>query len=139
MSAPLVGTVVLFLGGDPALAETQAARPAMYAGFSRFFLPGTLSSGLGGPKRRDQAGAGPPMAFPPEQVMCAQRLLDLAKRLGRTVRLVDVNHPGNDRPLVERFVGPSDVLPIALRFDGERLEGEESFEAGNLRQFLQGA
>jgi hypothetical protein len=80
-----------------------------------------------------------PDAFPADQVMCAQQLLEAAKRLGRTVKIVDVNQPEVDRALVQRFVGPDDVLPIAVRSDGTRLEGTESFGPGALQEFLAGA
>jgi hypothetical protein len=68
--------------------------------------------------------------------MCALQLSKAAKRLGRTVKIVDVNQPGDDRTLVLRFVGPDDVLPIAVRSDGTRLEGVESFGSGSLQDFL---
>lgn len=118
------------------LAERLASQPAMYSGFSRFFLAGPIATGLGGPKAPKRQDPDLGRAFPPEQVMCAQRLLDVAKRMGRTVRIVDVEAPGEDAALVRQYVAPGDVLPMAVRSDGERLEGEESFDTATLRRFL---
>jgi len=136
VSAPAPKTVVLFLSGDPVLAERLAAQPATYAGFSRFFVSGALASGLGGPKAPKRRSGDAGRAFPPGQVMCAQRLTDVAKRMGRTVKIVDVNDPGGDAGLVAQYIGSGDVLPVAVRSDGERLEGEEAFDTANLRRFL---
>ena len=137
MDAPNPGTVVLFLAGDPALAERQASRPPLYGGLARLVVPmALLPGGMGdrmAPGRERPTG---PDAFPADQVMCAQQLLEAAKRLGRAVKIVDVNQPGEDRALVQRFVGLDDVLPIAVRSDGTRLEGAESFGPGALQDFL---
>jgi len=137
VGSPSPGTILLFLAGDPTLAERQASQPEMRGGFARFFLPaaafGTGPEGSGARRAADPAG---PTAFPPEQLMCAQRLIDLARKLGRKVQVIDVNRPEDARALVERYVGPDDVLPIAVRSDGERLEGEEAFTPAVLRGFL---
>ncbi len=134
MAAPSPGSVVVFLGSDPGLADRLAGRPAPVGWMSRTFLPGNLvlaRGSTGGPSAEG--------AFPADQLMCAQRLIDLAKRSHRTVRIVDVNRPGDDRPLVERFVGPDDVLPVAVRADGQRLVGAEGFGKPRLLDFLAGA
>jgi len=140
VDTPNPGTVVLFLAGDPVLAQRQASRPPMYWGIARFFrgsalLPGGIADRMA-PGREHPTE---PNAFPADQVMVAQQLSEAAKRLGRTVMIVDVNQPGDDRALVQRFVGPNDVLPIAVRSDGTRLEGAESFDPGTLQDFLSAA
>lgn len=134
MSAPGPGTLVLFVGGDPSLEAERAGRPPMLAGMARLFVPGPFL--IKKPPPASPRDPDAPWEIPADQVMSAQRVLDAAKRAGRTVRIVDVNRPGADRGLVERFVGPGDVLPILLRSDGERLEGAESFEPATLRGFL---
>jgi hypothetical protein len=63
---------------------------------------------------------------------------ELAAQLGQKVRLVDVNRPGEDGPLVDRFVTPELALPILVRPDGKRIWGIESFTASNVRRFLSG-
>jgi len=68
--------------------------------------------------------------------MCAQLSTDVAKQRGRNLRLVDVNDPGEDRALVQQYVGVADVLPILLRSDGSRLEGEEAFTPRAVRRFM---
>ena len=133
MAAPAPGSVVVFLGSDSELADRLAARPATLAWMSRFLLPANVVLDRAGNAAADSSADGP---FPPDQVMCAQRLIDLAKRAHRSVRVVDVNRPGADRPLVERYVTADDVLPIAVRADGQRVVGVEGFDPPNLRQFL---
>jgi hypothetical protein len=132
VAAPAPGTVVLFLAGDPALAERQA-NPAVVATMWSRFLPANFVMRKGTPPPRDPDAPGP---FPPDQLMCAQRLLDAAKLLGRSVKIVDVNRPGEDRELVRRWVSAADILPILLRSDGNRLEGAEAFHPATLRGFL---
>jgi hypothetical protein len=127
------GTVLLFLGSDPALAERLAASPQTLSWVGRF-LPANLVHARA--SRTDPEAEGP---FPPEQVMSAQRLIDLAKRAHRSVRVVDVNRPGPDLALVQRYVTAADVLPIAVRADGTKLVGGESFERSALRAFLAAA
>jgi len=133
MASP--GVVVLFLASDPDLAARRAASPAPVGVISRVVMPVRfLAAGRGPPPR---AGGDLPPAFPADQVMCATRAREAAKRAGRTVRVVDVNDPGEDRQLVERYIAATDILPVLLRSDGARLEGAESFAPRTLRQFLQ--
>ena len=141
MDGPAPGTVLLFLSGDTALAARRAALPVPQSLGRRLFLPS---------KRLIGRAQGPPPAseegdadeddlggrFAPVQVACAQRLLDAARPQRLLVRVVDVNDPGADRAAVVRFVHPEDVLPIAVRADGSRLVGEESFSRAELRRFL---
>jgi hypothetical protein len=135
MAAPPPGSVIVFLGSDPESVDLLAARPATLTWMSRF-LPANLVLGRAEAAEADRSAEGP---FPPDQVMCAQRLLDLAKRAHRSVRVVDVNRPGPDRPLVQRYVTENDVLPIAVRADGQRLVGTEGFEPPLIRRFLASA
>ena len=134
MASPTPGTFVLFLASDPALANRLASQPTPM---------GPLQRIVTGPVLRARPAAGPSMgassgspAWPADQVMCAQRVLDVARKAGRTVRLVDVNRPGDDRPLVERYVGEADLLPLLVRSDGARLEGVEAFAPSIVRAFL---
>jgi hypothetical protein len=128
------GSLVLFLGGDPALARRLASQPVPTGVLQRLALTSTV---LTHRARTERAGApAGALAWPPDQVMCAQRVLDLAKKAGRAVRLVDVNQPGDDRPLVAQYVGEADLLPLLVRSDGARLEGVEAFTSEAVRTFL---
>jgi hypothetical protein len=125
----------MFVGGDPDLQGELASKPAGVGGFARMFLPAPVA---------EQAASPPPQPgeawlIPADQLMCSERLVRAAQRAHRTVRLIDVNRPGVDRPLVEAFVTASDVLPIAVRSDGRRLVGAEDFAPGEVRRFLSGA
>jgi hypothetical protein len=135
VATPTAGSIVLFLGSDPSLADPLGAHPAALTWMSRF-LPANLVAGRAEGATEAAEAEGP---FPPDQVMCAQRLIDLARRTHRSVRVVDVNRPGADRALVQRFVAPEDILPIAVRADGQRLVGTEGFGRTALRAFLAAA
>jgi len=128
------GTLLLFLGGDPDLPAMRQPIRQRYTMLERLFLPRTTGAGPSTPvPPRDPAA---PWPYPVAHVMCAQRLADAARRTGRAVKTVDVNRPGEDRALVEGFVGPNDVLPFVVRSDGARLEGAESFTPAALRKFV---
>jgi hypothetical protein len=75
---------------------------------------------------------------PPEQ-QCVAMVLDLARREGRRVTVVNVEDPGAHRSRMERWVGANDVLPLLVRPDGGRLEGLEEFQPARVRQFLVGS
>jgi hypothetical protein len=88
------------------------------------------------------AGSGPtPTAtaersFPPAQVYCANVVLEVAERLARQVTVVDVNRVVGNQALVDRWVGPDDLLPILVRPDGSRLVGVDMFSPRTVRRFL---
>jgi hypothetical protein len=65
-------------------------------------------------------------------------VLEIAARLGVSVKIVDVERPGADRGLVESCVSPDDPLPILLRADGQRIEGDEAFQPHAIERFLRG-
>lgn len=77
-----------------------------------------------------------PWHLPPAQMACVQIVLDAAKRQGRGVVVVDVDRPGEHKDLVDRYVGSNDVLPLLVREDGARLEGEERFAPAEVRRFI---
>ena len=69
--------------------------------------------------------------------MCVNLVREIAEQRGRSVTVVDVDRPAPDqRPLIERWVRTSDVLPLLVRPDGARLEGLENFEPGTVRKFI---
>jgi len=74
--------------------------------------------------------------FPLDQVAAAQMVLDRAAPLGVQVEIVDVNLRDLDRGIVDRYVGPNDVLPVLARADGQRLVGADDFTPGAVRTFL---
>jgi len=134
MAAPAPGTVVLFLGSDPETEHRVGALPGTVSWLARTVFPANVF--LGPPFRSSKSSEDEIGPFPADQVMCAQRVLDQAKKVGRTVQFVDVNRPGEARELVLRFMGPGDVLPVLLRQDGARLAGAESFDGRTIREFL---
>jgi hypothetical protein len=138
VDGPAPGTVYLFLGGDSALASERANRPPTISTLAGAFLPPAWFMKRSGPRgsadETDEGGGG----FPSEQVMIAQIVLDTARKLGREVRIVDVNNAGAAQELVGRMVRPNDVLPVLARADGQRLVGSEAFTRSALKAFLSG-
>lgn len=134
MAAPSPSSLLLFVAGDPDLAHSLGRFPRVTSRLLGFFIPPSLvSPGTeGAPLETDGM-----WLVPADQLMCAERLAETVKGSPYTVRMVDVNRPGDDRPLVERYVTAQDVLPIVVRPDGSRLVGLESFTPGSLRRFLQ--
>lgn len=137
MASPPPGTVVLFLASDPADPDRQAAHTPTATWLERTFVPPRIAFTRS--TRAPSLREGEPGPFPAEQVMCAQRVVDQARKGRRTVRMVDVNEPGDARDLVQRFVTPADVLPVLVRADGARLVGAESFTPPSIRRFLAGS
>lgn len=78
----------------------------------------------------------PQWEFPVEQRSCILLVEEIAATTGDEVRVIDVNQPGEDRRLVERWAGPEAVLPLLVSPLGRRLEGAESFRPKRVRQFL---
>ena len=81
MTTLTVGTVALFVASDPALGERLAAGPGTVQPWVRIFAGlGTFTSPVGGPPREEHGAS---WALPADHILCAQRLLDAAKKLGR--------------------------------------------------------
>lgn len=80
----------------------------------------------------------PPWHLPPQQIQCADLVLQGANLRGKSVTLVDVNRSAGFEDLVERWVGPNDVVPLLVRSDGARLEGVEDFVPRKVRRFIDG-
>jgi len=135
---PGLRRVVLFLPGDPALAERRGSLPPAASGFARLLIPATLyinnTRGRWWTKAQEDEHR-----FPSDLLAVAQLVIDLAGPLGIDVELVDVNQRGADQLFIDRYVGPADVLPVLARQDGRRLVGSESFAPAAVRRFLQGA
>jgi hypothetical protein len=127
-------SLLLFVGGDPRLADSLGAFPRSFPRILGFVVPPTLlmGSGRGAPPRAAEA----PWLIPSDQLMASERLSEALRGSHRTVKVVDVNQPGEDRALVERYLTSSDVLPVLVRADGARLEGANAFTRSNLRAFL---
>lgn len=74
--------------------------------------------------------------LPEVQLQCVVLVLDAARRIGGSVRLVDISRPRSPdeppgpRPDAEEF------FPILIRPDGARLAGELEFTPGKVRKFL---
>lgn len=107
--------------------------------FGRIFgwAPGWGTSRAHPPTNAPKRESGPP-EVPAEQSRCAQMTLDIARRMGRPVRVVDVTVELAPRDVVETPEGEPAFFPILVRPDGARLSGESDFTPGGVRRFLEG-
>jgi hypothetical protein len=136
--------LVLFVAGEPD-SGAPSPRDVTISMSSRILgsvvpLAAVTDSGL---RRSGSAGSeGSPSPrtwrLPPQQIHCVNAVLDIARREGRTVTVIDVDHAAARQHLVDRWVGPDDVVPLLVRPDGARLEGLENFGGRTLRRFIRG-
>lgn len=137
MEEPGPHRVLLFLAGDTSLSERRGSLPPGVSGFGRIVIPPLLA--FMSPHRPAGTPENDEHKYPLDQVEVAQTVLDGAGPLGVQVEIVDVNLRGLDRAIVDRYVGPDDVLPVLARADGQRLVGSEEFTPGAVRGFLRRA
>ena len=74
--------------------------------------------------------------LPGDMQIAVDTVHEEATRRHLSVRVIDVNRPGPDRELVEKYVGSEDLLPLLVRSDNGRLDGLENFTPGAVRRFL---
>lgn len=128
----LSGAFLLFLAGERFQDGVPGGtHPVLTAVFVRGVGTGTTIGG------HEPADAQPGQIYG-RQAEMGRMVLDLATRCGATVKVVDVDRPGADLPLVERWVTPDADLPLLVRPDGARLEGAASFVPSKVAAFLQG-
>ena len=137
---------VLYVRSLP--AEPKADLTFVQNSFLRMFisplvLAGPTSGSLREPPSQGGAGSGSPEAtkrpeieVPVEQARCGLMALDIARRMGRSIRVVDVSRELVPRDIVETPDGEPAFFPILVRSDGARLSGESDFTPGRVRRFL---
>ena len=145
--------LVLFVSGEPGPGDA----PIQYRTFAEtvgslivppiLLLPDSPERPRPGQARRrsEPAPAGsstpaperePEWHLPREAIPPVELVLKMAQVNGRVVTLINANAPGPARELVERWVGPGDLLPVLVGPDGHRLVGLEMFTPRSLRRFL---
>lgn len=125
--------LLMFVGGQPDRDDESEVPPSFVERLASIVSPRLIRK----PPDPSDLPAGPvPWYVPGYQMMCVEMVVEIAEPMGQAVKVVDVNLPGDDRELVEEFVGSSDVLPILVRPDRKRLEGLESFRPSRLKEFL---
>ena len=148
MSSLRAPDLLLFVAGEPELSPSvREVEAGMGDRLSSMFLgvaaPTIITRASAEAARPPESGFHrPPLTdsrrwhVPASQLMCESVVLEQAKRQGRIVLVVDANRPGDQQDLVDRWVRPNDALPLLVRSDGARLEGEENFTPGRVRRFL---
>lgn len=124
---------LLFLSGPPTIREVRPLAPHI--------LPAMTFRTYQGPS--EPWGDWEPGDVLPDQVYgeqgrCGRMVLELAARAGVSVKIVNVEDPGEDRILVSRWVGPDEQLPMLVRPDGATLSGEADFVPAIVKRFLAG-
>jgi len=79
-----------------------------------------------------------PWHLPQQQMICLDLVLDVAEKQKKTVAVIDVDRPLDQKVAVDRWVHANDVLPLLVRSDGARLEGVENFEPAKVQRFIRG-
>jgi hypothetical protein len=145
MSTPGGIDLLLFVAGEPGSADEPywsfvrwLNGTRMAVRFQRWWLGERRSTAGGTGAARPLPTEPPPWHLPPQVTLCVNLVLENARRTGRTVTVVDVDRAGPEQDLVDRWVGPNDVLPLLVRPDGARLEGIEEFIPQKVREFIGG-
>lgn len=122
---------LLFIAGEPFQDAVPNARNprAFAAGAGRV----GVSDSLGG---HEPADALPGQIYG-AQAALARMVLEIARKCGVSVHVINVDHSGADLRLVEKMVSPNDDLPLLVRYDGARLAGFEAMVPVKVVEFLQ--
>ncbi len=127
------GEFLLFAGGEVDRGDDAREMVKKLPRFHAFFA---YPAGAVAPEPARGPDGQPAWKFPPDVAGCVELALDLAKKMGIRVRVVDVNLPKADAGLVDRWVAPQNVLPMMVSPRGERLEGMDAFVPRTVRAFL---
>ena len=138
---------VLYVRSQP--LEPTADLTEIQTAFRRVFFPlamrDLVHGAVAGQPSKIWAAPPPPnppsprdIAVPVEQARCGLMTADIARRMGRSVRVVDVSRELAPHDIVQTPDGEEAFFPILVRRDGARLSGESDFTPGRVRKFLSG-
>jgi len=143
ISAPMAGDV------DPKgvvmYVRSQAPEPGPSFEYNSTSITSRLKSMVLPTGRSVEKGDAHPPAppgadeLPRQQAFCVRLVLDIARRVGCPVHVVDVSRPSALHEVLETPPGETEGFPVLVRPDGARLSGEEEFTPGRVRQFLASA
>jgi len=126
--------------------RSQPPEPGPSFDYNQTSMTSRLSSmvfptGLSGrsPEMRERTSTPGAMELPRQQALCVRLVLDVARRVGCPVRVVDLSRQSAPQDVLESHPGEAERLPVLVRPDGTRLSGEEAFTAGRVRKFLTSA
>lgn len=131
--ASVAAPFVLFIAGEPFKDAVPGAGHTVVMGIVARGGPGPGAT-FGG---HEAADFDPGQIYGPQAEM-ARMVLDIAKRCGVSVKVVDVDHAGANSGLVQQYISPDDDLPSLVRYDGVRLNGSESIVPSKVEAFLRG-
>jgi hypothetical protein len=124
-------SLLLFVAGEP-FRDVNPGGPSRHV--SAMFYGG-MPVGVntwGGHEPADQL----PGQVYGDEGRTGRMVLEIAQKRGLAVKVVDVDAPGDDEPLVQRYISDDDLLPVLIRPDGQRLSGDESFVPATVERFL---
>ncbi|HYA57242.1 MAG TPA: hypothetical protein VEH57_02090 [Thermoplasmata archaeon] len=143
MASPNRAHLILFVAGEPytGIGETDDLNlsVAQRAGgliVGNWLFDSPQAKRLLRAARNGDSTEPPTWHIPRPQNQAAALVLDVAEENGREVTIVDVNRPEGQQSLVDRWVGPDDLLPLLVRTDGARLQGIEEFVPKRVREFV---
>ncbi len=132
------GTLVMYVTSEPGLPGALIGDVpfAFGARLASLFVP---FAGLAQAKEVNAAQAqalGNSDELPSSARQCIILVLDYAKRFGWSVHLVDVTRQSVSESEILGSLGADVHLPLLVRPDSARLEGEEQFTPSSVRKFL---
>jgi hypothetical protein len=98
--------------------------------------PTTATGPPAGSRPRPQGASDSGLSLVTRQ--CLAMVLDYAKRFGWSVHIIDVTQQSVPESEIVASLGPDVTLPVLVRPDGARLQGDEEFTPGRIRRFLSG-
>ncbi len=132
-AGPSVPTSRLFVCGEPVDDAIPGGRRRIVHTWTGGGMP-IGGTSTGGPAAAD---LGPGQICGPS-ARVGRLVLEIARGRTLSVKVVDVNDPGDDRELLRCYGIEESVLPVLVRPDGARLVGDSELEPERLRRFLDG-
>lgn len=130
---PGASGLVLFVSSEPFLdAIPDGRHPVVSAAATG--TGSVLSGRWGGHEPADFEGD--QMYGPDARI--GRMVLEIARKRGAAVTVVDVNRPGEAADLVRTYLQPDDVYPVLVRADGARLVGSDAFVPAAVERFVSG-
>ncbi len=141
MALPAAGTFYFIAGGETDRGDDGRMILPHLVRFRAFTLPEPYRAArppadFDKPFVESETNAPRPWEFPIDVRQCLELVLDLARRLGKKVVVIDVNRPGDQTEVARRWADADPLYPLLVSALGDRLEGLSDFTPTAVRDFL---
>jgi hypothetical protein len=132
------GTLVMYVASEPGVPGALIGDIpfAFGARLASLFVPFAGLAQAKAVNTAQQADLGNSDELPASARQCIILVLDYAKKFGWSVHLVDVTRQSISESQILGSLGADVHLPLLVRPDRARLEGEEQFTPSTVRKFL---